>query len=1180
MKDKIERFSRGDFEYGLPYLYLSEEELRITVEAGKVYEGGFTISNSVEREMKGYIYSSNQLMQIGSPSFYGASNQINYTFHGEKLRAGEVIQGQLSIVSDCGERLLPFIIEVEAAYINTSLGKIKDLFQFTNLAKVDWAEAKKVFRMEEFERVFLLKEDRYRFIYRNLIKGITTSQALEEFLIAIHKKAMLHLTVDRTRVEYVVTEEGRSDRLLLSRDHWGYAEIRITTESPFIQLEQKFLWADRFIENSHPISYSIDPAKLRPGINYGQILIKTAYQTLTVDVKCSCKMPREKHSEYRRIQRLELGLINNYLRFRLNRIDLQSYILEAEGLWRELPDREDSRRKGLIRAHLALVSGNEGLVKEELDSFKREEALWKRRSVVEYCAYLYLNALYTKEEEVIREAVRIIRSYYENGRSDWRILWFLLNLDATYGKGGGRKLSDIREQYEAGCRSPILYYEGICILNQEPVLLRELNEFEIQLMNYGLKNWTLTRELALQYTYLANKRKTYHPLIYRGLVRLYDEYGEAEILSAICCLLIKGLKRSEKYFEWYRLGVEAQLRITELYEYYMYSVSYSVEEPLAQPVLLYFIYNSSISDRRKAFLYANIVKNRDKNEPIYRSYLKRMELFTAKMLEAHQISLDLAVLYREFLTKSPMVAELSKHLPFVIFRQELICGNPNIISVRVVHRELGLEEKQTLNKGSTQIDIFTGNAEVFLIDSSGNCYLESVDYRLIPYLNPEDFEKHCLEYMEHYKLQLHLFDRYQRYRIMSEDSIRLRKQVLELERLEKEALTDCYRSLIDYYYENNEDEQLEYYLSQIELTLIKPAERTKYMDYMIVRRIYRLVLPALEEFGFEGLEVNHLVKLCSGWMLIPDAMGRSEIMTALCYYVFSQGKYDEAILRYLVQHYEGATEEMLHLWRAAKGFELDTHILEERLLTQLLFTQGYQEDSYLVFKEYYQAVSNHVLIRAYLSFYAYQYLVHEQVIPSELFLIMRRELNYDENDICLIAWLKYNVYHKELTDNDRCYIERCIAGLVKKGIILPFFADYGGWIALPERVMNHCYITYIADPRNQVYLHFRFLGQQEDYITERMVNAFLGIHVKELVLFYHETIQYYITERCSEEETITESFHAQYEPEPQEDEDSKYNQINLMLRAVEREDDSTLQDIMEKYIQREYLANACFTRIE
>lgn len=1180
MKEKIEQFSKGNFEYELPFICLTDEEIRITVEAGKLYEGSFTISNSAERRMEGRVYSSSRLLQIKTPYFCDVANTIYYSFDASFLKAGETLQGDVCIVSDCGEKTLPFYVQIEIASVTTSLGKIKDLFQFTNLARMDWSEAKKVFKQEDFEAVFLANEERFRYIYRYLIKSLSTSQALEEFLIAIHKKAMIRLVVDKTQVDYVVSDEAISDRITLTKDHWGYAEIRVSTDAAFIQLEQKFLWADRFIGNTNQVSFTIDPGPLRAGNNFGHIWIKTAHQTITIEVRCKCHKESKSMSDHRLQQKLEFGMMANYLNLRLDRIDLIHYIEEAESILNDLSETPNSILNELLKTHLAIISGKTKLAEELIGDFALSEAMLKRRSVYEYCAYLYLKALLLKDEETIKNATEAIRFYYENGNTDWRILWFLLNLDSGYTKASGKKLSDIKEQFEAGCHSPILYYEAVCIFNQEPVLLRELSDFEIQVMNYGIKNWIISKELAGQYTYLANKRKGFHPVIFQGLVRLYDEYDDPEILSAICCLLIKGMKKEEKYFEWYRLGVDAQLRITELYEYYMYSASSAMEEPLAVPVLLYFIYNSNLSDTKKAFLYANIVKNKDKHESIYRTYWKRMEIFATKMLEQHQISRDLAVLYKEFLNKNLLNAELSRHLPYVLFRQEFVCDNPNMISVTVIHKELGMEETQMLLQGCAQIDLFTSNAEIFLSDSFGNRYVESVDYTVTAFLTAEEYENHCLEYSNHPMLLLHLFDRYQSYRIINEGAIALRKQVLQLEGLTKEYATECCQTLIEYYYENYQDEQLEYYLSKLELNALRPMDRIRYLEYMVIRSLYHKAMEAIKSFGFEGVTINRLVKMCSGWMLTPEAENRNELMVDLCYYVFSHNKYDEAILRYLVNYYNGATREMYGLWKAAKGFEINTHLLEERLLMQMLYTEGYLEESFLVFSDYYRDVTNHKLVRAFLSFYAYNYLVHLHVINTELFPIMKRELNYEENDICLLAWLKYYSEDRKLTENEFNFIEYQIDRLVKKDIILPFFLLYRKQVKLPERVVDKCYITYITDPRKQVYIHYRLLSEQDrEYTTQRMNNAFMGIHVKEFVLFYHEALQYYITEETSDGSNITESLHTQYECETPEEDDSNYNQINLMLMAKEVKDENTLLVLMENYLRNKYMIDACFKQI-
>ena len=1182
MKEKIERFSKGDFEYELPFLCLSEEKLLINIEAGKIFEGSFTIGNSANRRMKGVLYASDRLLTFEDASFEGTENNINYQFNAVNRNEGESIKGEISIISDCGELSLPFQAEIVAPYCETSIGSIKDLEQFTNLARMDWTEAKRIFRSEEFERVLIQNEEKYKIIYRNLLKSISTSQALEEFLIAINKKSVIHLSIDRTNVNYLISEVELRDKLTLTKDNWGYAEIRVSTEAPFIQLDQKFLWSDRFIGNMNQIWFTIEPKALRPGKNHGQIYIKTVHQTLTVDVECSYRREAaQTDGAESNVKQYPYHLMENYLKFRLNRINLAEYLDETKVLLNQMLNYTDQTVRDLISLHLAIISGKENIALELLEEFAGEESILKRKSVFEYCAYLYLKALYYKDKDRIKDASDTIREYYDSEDGDWRLLWFLLYTDKHYEKNKGDKLAAIREQFEAGCHSPILYYEAVCIFNEEPYLLRELNDFEIQALNFGIKNVVLSKDVALQYTYLANRRKSFHQVVFHGLEKLYEEFGIAETLSAICCMLIKGLKRSSKYFEWFRLGVEAQLRITELYEYYMYSVSDSKVDAIATPVLLYFIYNSSLNDRKKAFLYANVIKHKDELESIYRSYYKKMEVFAATMLEAHYINRDLAVLYREFIDRKSLGQEPSKHLPYVMYRQDFTCDNPNIAGISVVHPISGEEDNIQLSEGKAQVSIYSEDALIFLIDANGNRYVTSVEYELKPLMPPEEYEEICFEQCRHPMLLLHLYERYQKNGILHDKSYEVRKQVLELEGLKEESYMECLQTLIDHYNEVSDPDLLNHYLELINLSKLPKGNRIHLLELMMARVSYDKAAEALKTSGFEGVSLNRLVSFCTAWIADAGFDMKNSFMVSLCNHVFTNGMYDEAILQYLVKYFNGPTREMFTLWKAAKGFELETHRLEERLLMQMLFAESHVGDSLLVFNEYYKDVTNHLLVRAFLSFYAYRYLVHDRIINNELFPIMRRELNYEENDVCLLAWLKNQASNRHLSENETIFIELSIGRLVKKGIALPFFLDYKNRIRLPESLADKYLIEYKTDPGKQVYIHYCLVKKEDEdeYISERLTNTFLGIHCKEFVLFYHETMQYYITEEIGEDVNVMESVRIECELGTTEEE-SKYNQINLMLLAKELKDESTLLDMIEYYIRADYMISKCFRPLE
>jgi hypothetical protein len=167
-----------------------------------------------------------------------------------------------------------------------------------------------------------------------------------------------------------------------------------------------------------------------------------------------------------------------------------------------------------------VIAGKTKLAEELLEDLTSDEIALRKRSVLEYCTYLYLEALYHKDEATIKNAADNIRHFYEYGHNDWRILWLLLYTDKSYEKNKGAKLTDIKEQFEAGCHSPILYYEAVCIINEEPYLLRELSSFEIQVMNFGIKHWIVSREAAQQFTYLANKLKNFDPVVFYGLCKL------------------------------------------------------------------------------------------------------------------------------------------------------------------------------------------------------------------------------------------------------------------------------------------------------------------------------------------------------------------------------------------------------------------------------------------------------------------------------------------------------------------------------------------------------------------------------------------------------------------------------------------------------------------------------------
>jgi hypothetical protein len=1180
LKEKVERLAKCVFEYEKPDILLSEEEIVISVDAGRTYTGNFTIKNTRNTSFKGVLYSSYPLFYLKQDSFIGAENQISYEFLGDYGKPGEVIKGNICIVSECGEIQLPFTITIEAPYLNSSLGKVRDLFNFTNLAKSDWAEAIKLLKTREFSQVITYHDVKYQLLHHGLIRGRSASQALEEFLVTIRKKLHVNFIVDKNVLNYNIGSDNIMDKVTLMKDNWGYAEIRVTTDVPFITLDHKIIWSDYFVGNTYPLEFVLNPEFMRPGINYGRIYLTTVHDTMIVEVTCKCnKGQKEKNEDYKKYRKYAYTVIDNYLNFRLNKLSLEEYVTQTSPALQDLMTAADKDFYQLIYLHLLIVSGKEAEAGTQLEELQAKAEVWKFTALIKYCGYLYLKAMHTKEDAAIEEALHAARESYDQ-TSDWRLLWILFYIDKKYEHNKALKLAEIKQQFERGCKSPILYYEAVTAISEEPALLHELSAFEIQILNWGTKNNCIKEETAILFTYMAGRRKNYHNLIYNCLVRLYKDFQMKDMLSAICSLLIKGHKRNTRYFKWFCLGVEEQLRITELYEYYMYTLDEMGDVVLPQPILLYFIYNSNLSDRKKAFLYAYIIKNKEKLSTIYQNYYKRMEQFACRLLKEHAINPNLALLYEEIITKQGMTAEVAAELPYVMFKYEIGCNNPLIKGVCVVHKEMEEEVYVPLTGGCAQVDIYTGNAEILLIDTMDNRYSTTVDYTLNKLMPWEYYGESCFTHgAVHPMLLLNLSDKAEVYQKFDEQSVEIRNLLLQVKGLTKAFYSKILLDLIQYYYDNFQGERLQPYLQKIDLKELKKDDRNKLIEILIIRDNYETAKEAAWEFGYDGVATKRLIKLCSYLLQESQEEVEDKYLAKLAFYIFKEGKYNDEILQYLVENFNGATEDMYRLWEAANGFELNTAALEERLLGQILFAESYLKKGIDVFLKYYKRGTNHKLIRSFLCYYAYRYVVMDRVLKPELFDIMKKELVYEDNDVCMLALLKEFSTQKQFTDNEIELIDYNLHKFVERGIVLPFFKRFQDVLSLSPGINDRFYIEYISNPANKVTIHYRLQDKKStnEFITEEMKDVYLGIYVKDFILFCNESIQYYISEEDSQgQTTITESVNVQLGQDMELEEDTRYNQLNFMLTALEMQDDKTLSECIKNYYMQQSVIKDLF----
>ena len=196
------------------------------------------------------------------------------------------------------------------------------------------------------------------------------------------------------------------------------------------------------------------------------------------------------------------------------------------------------------------------------------------------------------------------------------------------------------------------------MLSGKPTLLKKLGKFEMQVLNFATKYRLMTRELALYIANFASQQKRYSENLFRILERLYAMYSEPMILNTICTLLIKGNKTQKRYFPWYERGVAQELKIAELYEYYMITLTWSGRKVrFPRPIFLYFSHGNNLDYKKEAFLYANLLTYEVGGEEMYLAYREQMAAFAWDQLLKRHITEPLRLLYKRFCSEAEMDAE-------------------------------------------------------------------------------------------------------------------------------------------------------------------------------------------------------------------------------------------------------------------------------------------------------------------------------------------------------------------------------------------------------------------------------------------------------------------------------------------------------------------------------------------
>lgn len=1167
MRARIGQIAAGRFNGTKPILAFSEETIDLSVIEGRSEAGSFVIESTNQIKICGIVYSTNPRMECLNPHFEGEKVRIRYQFNSKGLTEGDACEGKFVIVCNQIEYSLSFCARITRLYAEASTGAVKSLDDFTRLAASNWDEAYHLFYNRNFLNTIPYDNVYERLTYGGFACARPSGQNMEEFLIGVNKKQPVSISVDKSEEIFMASKEPQSGCFTITKDNWGYTEIRLRTDCEFIKLSKPVLTLDDFIGKTYLYEYIIDASAMHAGRNFGRIYIDGVYQSFTIDITAGVRDDDGSISDIavtKDIKECMVGIMELYTSFRLKRIVTGVWANETISILNHLHALvPDEHMYELMKAQAFIINRQRQEAKWILDDFKHSNPD-KKAPIWGY--YLYLMTLLEREPSYVDNMTHEVELIFYENPDSVLLFWVLLFLRDQYFDDSAGKLKDIKYWVLRGCSSPYLYIEAYYLISQDPYLIKELSVFELRILSWAVKEKALTKELAGAIFEAVDLAGGFDNRVYELLTAAYEICPEAEYVGIICSYLIKGHKNDTCFHKWFELGIENKLRLTGLYESYLLTMDDRQISPVPKIIQMYFSFDNKLPYRKLAVLYNNIIAAKETEPEVYHKYRKAMGRFAMDQAQLRHIDDNLAVLYEDMLELGFINEELSAAFSDIIYTHKLIVFDKRIVRAIIYQNEMKEPQIVPVTDQCAYFELFSNDYVILFEDSRGYRYVKSISYRLQRLMDAEKYLDRCISLspdrpqyiVSHFK---HVRD----YSDFTKDDLKLFKPVFY-----SESFSDSYKAVMGYrilkYCQLHDyDDYVRPFLQSINFDTLQKDARKYLIDMLVSNRLYEKAYDMAMEYGIDMLAAASKVVLCENALKVQHV--DDDFMVQLAISAFKTGKYSDLVLKYLCENYTGPTDELINLWHAADKFSISSMKLDERILEQGIYTQIEPEKISDIFMEYYKRAGNEKLILAYISLVAHGYLHSGGCKADFIFDIIEKRFigNRTLNDACQLALLKHFAEKTDITQAELEIEDTLLKYYIYNNMYFDFFARLDYRLLEKYFLYDKAFLQYESTPGTHVVLHYSRDEDGEEFNSEDMVEMYDGIYVKTFVIFFGELIRYYITEEHDNSIEVKESNRLTCNNIPGDNDHSRYNLINEMIISDTLSDETTLKSNIDEY---------------
>ncbi len=1010
----------------------------------------------------------------------------------------------------------------------------------------------------------------------------------------------------------------------------------------------------------------VNRAALHTGRNFGRVIVRGPFNETEVPVEVHSlpPVPTVRRRQERELHLLELQLMRLYVDFRLTdtraHADLE---LQADRMIDEiasLSHRDLIPR--LYRVHMLIMRGQKAEAERELsrisvryagtDSAVNFSARFTGEQEDAYCYRQYLYARCREEDVQLRsKVVRFLKSVYR-AKASWQTAWMLMDLAEEYAPGTGARWNFLRHQYENGCNSPVIWIDAWEMVKEDPRILLPgssvqerwvKDDFGLLVLWYAARNNVLTDKAAEVMISLAEKKKTFSPLLYRALCSSLEVDAlagmRAQLLRALCILLIRGQDISPRAHGWYKRALEESVSLTNLEEYCQRSTP-----PDDSEFRLPAGCNALLRTTAPRACMAVLIYDRFRREQVFpiKGGVAPMSVYG-----------DANTIFLEDVDGCRYAASL----PFAVDLQEKTIQTTQttqtIQTIQTIQKKDDIQKKDEeageKKPGSRQEEPPAGpgrnrpgtKTAARPVSPGGKSFSDNA-YELalqIGYgerekklvgLTPEKAEaagrlldSGLLTTAARTELLLLCLESCRRSFGDSRETAYAGGKAAAGTETGREGVRDRSATgsaagirdgsaagsaagardrsaagsaaggrdgssaggndplYADEAETGREEEYSRFFLQKADPAQCSPDERALLLRYLEESGEYERAVRWLLAYGSDAVDSRLLGRICLG---LPWENGYETAVIPLGWEAFLRGNTDSLLLERLSAALPGLSEELRSLRKACVDKAVPTRELDTRIVRQTLFSGAVSQDHARMIVSQGDKLGDAFLpALAQYSDFAFSGGFSMGNRMTELVAATIAEGRDSIEDICRIACLKeLSIRQGEFTQREKDAAAASLSVLLSKGIIFPFYRQFPGYddrldLYAEETLVQYHSLSLSGEKEKHITFHYTTSrrGETGNYRSRPMKEMYRNFFVSGFLLFYGEQMHYYITDDPQEKHVVQSGMIGQ-DARILENCSGRFGLINETTRAAALRDYDEALSLLTGYYRRSYLENELF----